>query len=161
MAYQGTQFDEIDDNLKERFLEFVANGYTRQEAAAAVNASPRQLRACCSPKSHRYDPKFAKEYAKLTEKNGEHEEGIVDRLRDATLQRALRSSDPLLIKLNMIYDPAWEIHRPQAMQINFNADKMAVMLPGLSTETLERMKQELEQKKQGELPPGPPDIDAA
>lgn len=157
---RGQYVEPITDDLKEKFLDLIASGYTRPEAAAALDASARQFRALCNPQSHRYDEDFARAYAQLTEKGGEHHSALVERLRAATLERGLRSSDRLLEKLNVIYDPDWEVHRPQAMQINFRADQMAVMLPELSTETLERMRQEIEEKKRGrELGP-PPDIDA-
>lgn len=156
---RGHYVEEITDDLKERFLDLIADGFTRQEAAKAVGSTPRQFRALCSPKSHRYDEEFARQYAKLTEKDGEHQDGLVERLETAAIERAIRSSDPLLTKLLTIHSKDWAIHRPQAMQLNFNADKMQLLFPNLSTETLEQMKRDLEQKRMGELPPGPPDID--
>jgi hypothetical protein len=148
MAIQGTHYTEIDDDLKERFLDLVAQGYTRPEAAKALGANPRQFRACCSPKSHRYDPVFAKEYARITEPDGEHETGLVERLREAGLERAIRSSDRLLEKYSIIHDPDWAVHKPQSMQINFNIDEIRAEFAQLPTEALqayvERKQRELE-----------------
>lgn len=159
MAIQGSRYEEITDDLKERFLDLVAQGYTRPEAAAALGANARQLRSCCNPQSHRYDDEFAKRYAKITEKDGEHETGLVERLRTAGIERAIRSSDRLLEKYSIIHDPDWAVHKPQAMQINFKVDEMQAVFAELSDETLERMVHELKQKEQGQLDSGLPIID--
>lgn len=144
MAIQGHAYEEITDDLKERFLDLVANGYTRPEAASALGANARQLRSCCNPKSHRYDDQFAKEYARLTEKDGEHHAAYVERLRAATLERALRSSDRMLEKLNVIHDPDWAVHKPQSMQINFNIDEIRAEFSQLPDAALQ---QYVEQKR--------------
>jgi hypothetical protein len=150
MAIQGSRYEEITDDLKERFLDLVAQGYTRPEAAKALGANPRQLRACCSPHSHRYDEKFAKAYAKITEPEGEHHAGLVERLRAAGIERALRSSDSLLMKYSVIYDPDWEVHKPQSMQINFNIDQLRAEFEGLKDNQLEAYIE----KKKAELEAG-------
>ncbi len=147
MAIQGTGYREPTDELKERFLELVANGYRRPEAARALEMSPRQIRACCNPESHRYDPVFAKEYARITEPGGEHETGLVERLRDATLERALRSSDRLLEKVNIIHDPDWAVHKPQSMQINFNIDEIRAEFAQLPDEALQAYVEGLKRKQ--------------
>jgi len=158
MAIQGSRYEEITDDLKERFLDLVAQGYTRPEAAAALGANARQLRACCNPESHRYDDKFAKKYAKITEKDGEHQTGLVERLRTAGIERAIRSSDRLLEKYSVIHDPDWAVHKPQAMQINFNkTEQLAVILPEMSEEEILQLRQRIENNMRQI---GPPDIDA-
>ena len=157
---RGSYIEPLTDDLKEKFLDLIAQGYTRPEAAAAVDSNARVFRSLCNPQSHRYDEDFHRRYTKLTEKDGEHHHALVERLENAAVERAIRSSDRLLEKLLINKSPEWAIHRPQAMQINFKSEQMAVMLPELSTETLERARQDLlESKKMKELPPGPPDID--
>tara|TARA_R110000868_G_scaffold45454_2_gene150971 strand:- start:1188 stop:1676 length:489 start_codon:yes stop_codon:yes gene_type:complete len=151
MAIQGSRYEEITDDLKERFLDLVAQGYTRPEAAAALGANPRQLRACCSPQSHRYDDKFAKAYAKLTEKGGEHETGLVERLRTAGIERAIRSSDRLLEKYSIIHDPDWSVHRPQSMQINFNIAEVRAQISAELEQLPDRDLRAYVEKKQREL----------
>lgn len=151
MAIQGTHFREIDDEMKSRFLELVANGYTRPEAASALEISPRQIRACCSPQSHRYDDAFAKEYARITEPDGEHHTGLVERLRSAGIERAVRSSDRLLEKYSIIHDPDWAVHKPQSMQINFNIDEIRAEFAQLPDEALRAY---VEQKRQEQLEAG-------
>lgn len=158
---RGQHMEPIDEDLKERFLDLVANGHTRPEAAKALDANARQFRALCNPASHRYDEEFARQYAKLTEKDGEQETALVERLRSAGIERAVRSSDRLLEKYSTIYDPDWEVHRPQAMQLNFNnVEQLAVILPELSKDQLLELKKTLEAKQQMKQL-GPPDIDAA
>jgi hypothetical protein len=155
---RGQYVEPITDDLKEKFLDLIASGYTRPEAASALDASSRQFRSLCNPQSHRYDEDFHRQYQKLTEKGGEHQGALVERLQTAAVERGLRSSDRLLEKLLVLYHPDWEIHRPQAMQLNFKVDEMKVLFAGLSDDTLQQMVSELEQK-QGELGSGLPVID--
>ncbi len=158
---RGQYVQPIDEEMKEKFLDLVANGHTRPEAAAALDASPRQFRSLCNPQSHRYDEEFHRRYDKLVEKDGEHHSALVERLHTAAVERGLRSSDRLLEKLLITYHPDWAIHRPQAMQINFNIDEIRATFSELSDDTLQTMIHELEQKKR-ELGPGSvlPVIDA-
>ncbi len=156
---RGQYLEPIDADIKEKFLDLVAEGHTRPEAADALGASARQFRALCNPMSHRYDEEFARHYAKLTEPNGEHHASLVERLRSAGLSRALRSSDRLLEKYSVIYDPDWAVHKPQSMQINFNnVEQLAVVLPELTDDELQGLKARIEANKRiKEI--GPPDID--
>jgi hypothetical protein len=157
---RGQYIEPLTEDMKEKFLEYVANGYTRPEAAAALDSSARVFRSLCNPQSHRYDDKFAKEYARITEPEGEHHAGLVERLRAAGLERALRSSDRLLEKYSIIHDPEWAVHKPQAMQINFNkTEQLAVILPEMSDDEILELRQRIESNMRG-LPAGPPDIDA-
>ncbi len=155
---RGSYIEPIDEDIKERFLDFIGRGFTRPEAAAAVDRTARQFRALCSPESHNYDPDFAEEYERLTAPDGEQKQGMVERLEEAAVVRAIRSSDRLLEKLLVIHSPDWAVHKPQGMQVNFNSieQRLQVIFPQLSTETLEQMAREIEERKQ--LPPGPPDI---
>lgn len=155
---RGQYVEPITEDLKDKFLDLVANGYTRPEAAAALDASARQFRSLCNPQSHRYDDKFAKEYARLTEKDGEHHTAMVERLHNAAVDRALNGrSDRILEKMLVIYHPDWAIHRPQAMQINFKVDEMRAVFAELSDDTLEKMVRELQEKEQAQI--GSPIID--
>ncbi len=157
---RGQYLEPIDEDMKDRFLDLIADGYSRPEAAQALGASPRQFRSMCNPKSHRYDEEFARQYEALTEKGGEHDTAALERLRSATWERALRNSDRMLEKLNVIHDPDWAVHKPQAMQINFNkTEQLAVILPELSTEEILELRQRIENGI-GQLEAGPPIIDA-
>ncbi len=151
---RGQYVEPITDDLKEKFLDLVASGYTRPEAAAALGASARQLRSLCNPQSHRFDEDFARQYAKLTEKDGEHHQALVERLHNAAVERGLRSSDRLLEKLLITYSDDWKIHRPQAMQINFKVDEMKNVFSELSDETLQKMVAELQSKELAQLEAG-------
>jgi hypothetical protein len=156
---RGQYLEPIDDDMKERFLDLIAEGHSRPEAAKALDASPRQFRAMCNPQSRSYDEEFARQYDVLTEKGGEHDTAVAERLRAAGLDRAInRGSDRLLEKYSVIYDPEWAVHRPQAMQINFNIDEIRAEFAQLPDEALQAYV-ELQTKKVGELEPGLPVID--
>lgn len=158
---RGHYVEPITDDLKEKFLDLVASGYTRPEAAAALDASARQFRALCNPQSLRYDEDFHRRYSKLTEEGGEHHGALVERLRSAGIERAVRSSDRLLERYSVIYDPEWKVHQPQSMQLNFNnVEQLAVVLPELDEQQLLELRQKIEQRKQQKQLP-PPDIGAA
>lgn len=150
MAVRGQWVDPIDDDMKEQFLELVATGHRRPEAAKALGASPRQFRSLCSPDSYRYDEDFARRYAKLTEENGEHEENLAERLEAAAIERAIRSSDPLLTKLLAIYHPNWKAHLPQeALRItNVNVEELRMLVPNLPDEALREIVATWERQKQ-------------
>ncbi len=156
---RGQYLEPITEDTKERFLDLIASGHTRPEAAAAVDQSARVFRSICNPKSHRYDEDFAERYAELTAKDGEHDQAMLERLENAAFERALRSSDRLLEKLLINKSPEWAIHRPQAMQINLNVDEIRATFGELSDETLQQMMAELETKKTRQLEPGLPIID--
>lgn len=151
---RGQYVEPITEELKEKFLDLVASGYTRPEAASALDASSRQFRSLCNPQSHRYDEDFHRQYAKLTEKDGEHHTAMVERLQTAAIERGMRSSDRLLEKLLITYHPDWAIHRPQAMQINFKVEEMRAVFAELSDDTLEKMVFELQSKEMRQIEAG-------
>ena len=146
---RGQYVEPITEDLKEKFLDLVASGYTRPEAAAALDASARQFRSLCNPKSHRSDEDFARRYEHLTEKEGEHHTALAERLESVAIERATTGrSDRLLEKALITYHPDWKVHRPQAMQINFNIDEIRAELQHLPDAELqayiEMKKRELE-----------------
>ncbi len=156
---RGQYLEPLTEDVKERFLELIEAGYSRPEAAAAVDQSARIFRSICNPQSHRYDEDFAERYEELTVKDGQHDQAMLERLENAALERALRSSDRLLEKLLINKSPEWAIHRPQAMQINFNkTEQLAVILPELSNEEILEIRARIENSI-GQLEPGPPVID--
>lgn len=150
---RGHHYEPITEEVKERFLDLIAQGYTRPEAAAALDTSARQLRALCNPASHRYDENFHRCYQQITAKGGEHEHALAERLESAAVERGLRSSDRLLEKLLVVYHPEWKVHRPQGMpQLNVNIDEVKMLFQSMSDETLQRVIAELESKEQPALP---------
>ena len=100
---RGHYTEPVTDETKERFLDLIASGHTRPEAAEALDASARVFRALCNPAGPRYDETFARQYAHLTEKDGEQQEALAERLESEAIRRAMRSSDPLLTKALAIY----------------------------------------------------------
>ena len=79
---------------KARFLELIAEGNTRQAAAAAVKVTGTKLRALCNPLAVNYDAAFATAYqAAVDAGNGP----IVEALHEAALVAAL---DPSHLSFN-------------------------------------------------------------
>lgn len=157
MPVRGQHVEPVTDDLKERFLDLIGSGYKRDEAAAALGASARQLRSLCNPSSHRYDDDFARRYLALTERGGEQQHALAERLESAAIERGLRNSDSLLVKLLAIYHPDWEVHRPQAlrMSIDVQVDELKVLIASASEDTLRALVADYEQRQ---LPP--PEIEA-
>ena len=161
---RGHYTEPVTDETKERFLDLIASGHTRPEAAEALDASARVFRALCNPAGPRYDETFARQYAYLTEDHGEHEQALAERLQDEAIRRGLRSSDRLLEKNLAIYHRRWEIHRPQAFRMEINIDTAKMFLANMPDEMLNQYIYELEAKHQHELleaTPPPADADAA
>lgn len=156
---QGYYVEPLTDDLKERFLELIASGFTRPEAAKALEQPARRFRALCSEKSDNYDARFKVRYEILTEPGGEQRENLRERLETAAIERGIASSDRLLEKALVIHSPDWEVFKPSQFQGNINVEKLQVLLPGLSNETLNAVINELESK--AELKALPPIIDAA
>lgn len=150
---RGQHYEPITDELKEKFLELIASGYSRPEAASALGASARQLRAVCNPESHRYDEEFARTYRNLTKRDGEQEQALRERLETAAIERGIHSSDRLLEKLLAIYHPAWEIHRPQAQtKVDINVDEIKVLMASASEATLRQLVADYEARRQLSAP---------
>ena len=145
---RGSYNPPISQEQKEQFLDLVASGYTRPEAADALGCSARQFRAICNPLSDHHDENFARIYKHITDKNGEHERALAERLQDEAVNRGLRSSDRLLEKLLAIYHPAWEIHRPQALRMDIKVDEIKMLFANMSDETLGQVIHELQAQPQ-------------
>ena len=143
---KGSHYEPITADLKERFLELIAAGYKRHEAARALDQTGTRFRRLCQPRCSYYDAVFHKRYQELTENGGEHEAALRERLEAAAVERAIDSSDRLLEKLLVIHDPRWEVFRPSHLSANVNIEKLAILLPGLSNETLDAVISELESR---------------
>ena len=143
---QGSNYEPITDVLKERFLELIAAGYKRHEAARALDQTGTRFRRICDPRSSNYDADFRERYQELTVAGGTHEEALRERLEAAAVERAIDSSDRLLEKLLVIHAPRWEVFRPSHLSANVNIEKLAILLPGLSNETLDAVISELESR---------------
>jgi len=144
---QGSHYEPITDVLKERFLELIAAGYKRHEAARALDQTGTRFRRICDPRSSNYDADFRERYQELTASGGEHEEALLERLESAGIERAIASSDRLLEKELIVHGaPGWEVFKPSHFQGNVNIEKLAILLPGLSNETLDAVISELESR---------------
>ena len=143
---QGHYHEPITEDLKERFLDLIAQGFTRKEAGEAVGTTGTRFRRICNERSVNYDPVFAQRYQELTAEGGEHRANLRERLETAAIERGIASSDRLLEKALVIHSPDWEVFKPSQFQGNVNIEKLAILLPGLSNETLNAVIDELELK---------------
>lgn len=152
----------LTDDQKHRFLDLYAQGKDRTAAASELGLTARPFRALCNPKSPNYDAWFAEQYAELEE---EHRESRLGLLHAAAFERALTSSDRLAEKYLVALDPRWEkLFKPANFHAHLNVEQLAVLLPGVSDETLNRMIEEAENAKKTvlkQLEPAQPDIEAA
>jgi hypothetical protein len=155
---KGSYYEPIDDDLKARFLDLIADGLTRPEAASKLKQTGTRFKRICSPGSANYDADFAARYDELMKPNGEHAENMRERLEALALKYAEQGQARLIEKLLVIYHPNWEPLRPQNFKMEVSIEKLAVLLPGLSNETLDSVITELESRKP-ELMPGPPVIE--
>ena len=139
---------DIDEAEKVEFLQYVAQGFDRQEAANALGYKGRHFRALCSPKSDFYDEDFARSYGEAIG-SLEHEQHRLERLRAEGFRRAMTDSDRLLEKHLMVYDPNWAVLRQKDYSVNVTAiiESRLKMLP---TELLEQVVDALEGR--GEMP---------
>ena len=151
---QGSHFEPITDDLKERFLELIASGYTRSEAGKALDQTGTRFRRICNERSVNFDPVFKERYDSLTAEGGEHAENLRERLESAAIERGIASSDRLLEKALVIHSPDWEVFKPSHFQGNVNIERLAILLPGLSNETLNAVIDELESRPELKALPG-------
>lgn len=151
---------EISPAEKVEFLQLIAQGFDRSEAARNLGYVGRHFRALCSPQSPFYDEEFARSYGE-TIGSLEHEQHRLERLRAEAYRRALVDSDRLLEKLLMVYDPDWETLRTQRQDINVNIHAFVQQhFRQLPTERLEQILAWIEETEQNtiegaalELPP--------
>jgi hypothetical protein len=144
---EGTYYAPIDAELKERFLELIAEGFIRPEAARKLEQTGTRFKRICNPDSQHYDADFAKRYDELTRAGGEHRRNFQERLEALALKYAEEGQARLIEKLLVIHHPEWEALRPSNFKMEVSIEKLAVLLPGLSTETLDSVIQELESRK--------------
>jgi hypothetical protein len=140
-----------DEERKARYLDALADGLTPGEAAEKVGSTSTRMRRFRNPRASRYDEGFTAAYEEIMAENGEHREALLQRLRKAAIEEALRGNARLLEKWLMILDPEWAPFKPQNFQVQVNVEQLKVMLPFASNETLDRMIREAEGAK--ELPP--------
>lgn len=128
-------------------------GFLRPEAAMELGYTGSQFRSLCNPESTHYDPVFAREYQQI-EESGEHAENRLERLRMAGFKRALRDSDRLLEKLLTIYDPDWEVHRTQRVNVTANIETFVQEhFKGLNATQMKEILAMVQEARQRELEP--------
>ena len=153
---EGQYEPPLDQEAKDRFLDLIAQGYTRPEAAKALGyVSGRKFRALCSSKSDYFDPVFAERYERLTAEGGEHDSMLAERVEAAFVERAVRDSDRAAEKVLAARHPRYAFLRPKTFSGQVNIEQVRLYLQRVPDELLDQMIEAAEQK---ELPP--PIIDA-
>lgn len=111
---------DISEGEKAAFLHKVRIGLDRQEAARSLGYKGRHFRALCSPLSTFYDEDFARAYGEAIG-SLEHAQFRLERLREEGFRRAMTTSDRLLEKFLMVYDPEWQKLREKDVNVNVHA----------------------------------------
>jgi hypothetical protein len=111
---------EITEAEKVEFLQYIRQGFNRQEAAGALGYRGRVWRSLTSPKSRHYDEEFANAYAEAIG-SPESKLHFLERLREEGFRRAMVDSDRLLEKLLLVHDPDWQVLRQKDVNVNIRA----------------------------------------
>jgi hypothetical protein len=141
------QYDPpLTQEEKDRFCDLIAQGYTRPEAARALDRTARKFRALCNPASDYYDEEFTRRYERLTEAGGEQEAAIIERVESAFIERAVKESDRAAEKVLAARDPRYAFLRPKTFSGNVNVEELQVFFGELPLEKLLELKQAREQQ---------------
>jgi hypothetical protein len=108
---------DITEAEKVEFLQKIHWGLDRSEAARSLGYKGRHFRALTSPQSPFYDESFAQSYGEAIG-SLEFATNRLERLREEGFRRAMTSSDRLLEKYLMVYDPDWQKLREKESNVN-------------------------------------------
>lgn len=149
-----------EEEVKERFLDYLREGWPPPEAARRCGRTGTWFRRRRSPGSSHYDPEFADRYQEIMRPGGEHQQALVENARAALMEAARLGNVRAIERILMAYDPDFEFLRPAHWRGGdvYNVDKLVQIMPGIPTELLEQMIAALEQKR--ELPQALPEIEA-
>lgn len=111
---------DITSAEKVQFLQFVRQGYDRQEAAGFLGYKARPWRAITSPESGYYDESFANAYLEAIG-SPEAKINALEQFREEAKRRAMLDSDRLLEKFLMVHDPEWTVLRQKDVNVNISA----------------------------------------
>lgn len=149
-------WDWTDDQIKDAYLELLAEGYTPPHAAREVGKTGRYMRGFRSEKSPRYDPEFAERYDEIMRPDGEHRAAIVELAREELVKAAQSGNVRAIEKLLMAWDPEFSFLRPAAFTGDVNIDKLMVVMRDLPTPLLEQVREQIVSQRKAL-----PDIEAA
>jgi hypothetical protein len=143
-----------EDELKERYLDLLEEGFVSPDAAKELGKSGTWFRRRMNPKGTNYDPDFALRYEQIMAADGPHREALVGHARAALVKAAKEGNVRAIEKILMAYDPDFTFMRPAAfVGDTYNVDKLVQIMPGIPTHLLEQMREALLDARK-ELPPG-------
>lgn len=141
-----------DSEAKDVFLSALEEGKTIPEAASAAGRTATWFRRRRSPSSRNYDVDFANHYDEVMAADGPNREALALRAFTALVKAADSGNVRAVEKILAAYHADFGFLRPAVMQGDVNIDKLIQIMPGVSTETLVAMREELLQARQAELP---------
>ena len=137
---------EIDEELKQRYLESIRSGLRPNLAASECGSTGTQFRRLRRPSSEHYDPVFAKAVEEALD-SGEHRRNRLEWLRGLADEAAEKGERWAIEKLSLLELPEWEPLRHQNLRIDHQVQIAAKMLPGLTMEELERVRDNLQEER--------------
>ena len=148
---------DITEEDKADYLDYVAEGYVRKEAAEKIGTTGSVMKKFWSGNSQWYDEEFARKLEEA-EARAKEEKAMEHRVRHAVHDEALNRRNPkLLEKLALIHLPEFEPLRHQNFRIEGTIDHVHQLAQQFTKAQLEEMREarlkELEQEKVKLLPP--------
>ena len=145
-------YDLTDEEAKAHFLELLSLGNPPPMAAEKAQRTATWFRRRRNPEGRTYDAEFAAKYDEIMAPEGEHREALIQNARAALIEAAKAGNVRAIEKILMAYDPDFAFMRPAAFTGDVNIDKLIQIMPGIPTELLQQMREELVRAKQAELP---------
>lgn len=146
-----TTYPMTEDELKERYLDLLQEGFVSHDAAGQLGKTGSWFRGFRSEKSPRYDPEFAACYEEIMAEQGPHREAVVQRARAALMVAVQEGNVRAIEKVLMAYDSDFSFLRPPERSGDINVQNLMIVMKDLPTEILMQARQALEQKRK-ELP---------
>jgi len=151
---------EIDDDLKQEFLELLRQGMKPNRAATELNSTGTQFRRLRREGGAHYDAEFDAAWTEV-ETSAEHRRELEERVRDMVWDSAEDGNVTMRWKLALTYLPEFEWAKHQNLNINMQAQVIMRALPGLTMDELERVRNTLASGEQPVIEAAPVEHRAA
>jgi len=151
---------EIDAEMKREFLELLAQGMKPNKAATELDSTGTQFRRLRREGAEHYDAEFSEAWAAV-EHSAEHRRELEERVRDMVWDSAEEGNVSMRWKLALTYLPEFEWAKHQHLNINMQVEAAMRVLPGLSMEELERVRDKLASGEQRVIEAAPVEHEAA
>jgi len=151
---------QITEEDKAEFLEFLAQGMKPNRAASELDSTGTQFRRLKREGGEHYDPDFSEAW-KAVEQSAEHRRELEERVRDMIWDSAEEGNVSMRWKLALTYLPEFEWAKHQNLNINMQVQAAMRVLPGLTMEELERVRNTLANGEHPVLEAAPVEHEAA